>query len=69
MTRVSVHIDETDPLHPKPALVVNGQELIMTEREFTSLHSEMWWAVDHLKHVKKITLSAMAKRYEEVKNA
>ena len=67
--RLSVHIDETDPLNPKPVMVINGEEMIMSEKEFTALYSEMWWAVDHLKHVKKITYSMMAKKYDEMKGA
>ena len=69
MTRVSIHIDETDPLDPKAILTVNGFDMPLSEREFMSLYNEMWWACDSIKNGKKHYYAHLATKYKEVQNA
>ena len=69
MTRVSIHIDETDPLHPKAVLEVNGSDMVLSEREFMNLYNEMWWACDSIKNGKKAYYAHLAAKYKEVRNA
>ena len=68
MTRVSIHIDETNPSEPKAVLTVNGQSMSLSEREFMCLYNEMWWACDHLKHAKKNYHQNLAYKYKEKEN-
>ena len=69
MTRVSIHIDETNALEPKAVLEVNGIDMVLSEREFMSLYNEMWWACDAIKNGKKAYYSHLATKYKEVQNA
>lgn len=69
MTRVTLHLDETVPLQPKAVLTINGQEVTLSEKEFTGLYSEMWWAVDHIKHAKRMYYCNLAHKYKEVQHA
>lgn len=68
MSRVSIHIDETKSLEPIAILTVNGQSMSLSERELMMLHSEMWWAVDHIKGAKKAYYCNLAHKYREVQN-
>ena len=68
MSRVSIHVDETQPLQPVAILTVNGQSMSMSEREFMCLYNEMWWACDHIKSAKKHYYSNLATKYKEVQH-
>ncbi len=44
--RTTIHIDETVPANPKAVLVVNGQEMTLSQAELRALEQEVKWAVD-----------------------
>jgi hypothetical protein len=59
MTRVSIHIDETNPANPKPVLVVNGQELAMDDRELDDI-----WAKDQISTARKTYYTNLTRKYK-----
>ena len=67
MTRVSIHIDETNPTQPVSILTVNGQSMSLSEREFMNLFNEMWWACDHIKSAKRCQCN-LANKYKEIEH-
>ena len=67
MTRVSIHIDETNPTQPVSILTVNGQSMSLSEREFMNLFNEMWWACDHIKSAKRCHCN-LANKYKEIEH-
>jgi hypothetical protein len=69
MTRVSIHIDDTNPLEPKAILTVNGFDMPLSEKEFMALYNEVWWARDSIKNGKKHYYAHLATKYKEVQNA
>jgi hypothetical protein len=69
MTRVSIHIDDTNPLEPKAILTVNGFDMPLSEKEFMALYNEVWWARDVIKNGKKHYYAHLATKYKDVQNA
>ena len=68
MARVSIHIDETNLIDPKAVLVVNGQSMSLSQKEFISFCNEMYWAYDYLKQAKDNYQQNLAYKYREKRN-
>lgn len=66
MSRVSVHVDETDPSNPKAVLVVNGQELTMSWREVDKLWGDVVWVKNAMSDVYRAHWASLADKYKGV---
>lgn len=63
MSRVSIHIDETRSAVPIPVLVVNGQELRMSDSELEGLMNEVLWAKDCMCKLRANHFKSLASKY------
>lgn len=66
MSRLSIHVDETNPSKPVTVLVINGQECRISDRELENLLNDIVWAKGSITKARGTYFSCLASKYKEV---